>query len=154
MYSPGQIKPGTVVTEALSNIDFLPTVMSLLKVPHDLAVDGRDASGLLTGRRPADWKDITIVRGAGRSGETGNAWLSAITSRFKLVFSVSEEPWLIDLKHDPNELTNLFGQAEHRDTVRWMTEELQSYGKTHREPYVRNPRIRSWMDQVLATGTK
>jgi len=154
MYSPGQIKPGTVVTEALSNIDFLPTVMSLLSVSHDLTVDGRDASGLLTGRRPVDWKDITIVRGAGRSGETGNPWLSAITARFKLVFSASEEPWLIDLKNDPNELTNLFGQSEHRDTVRWMTSELRSYGTTHRDPYVQNPRIRSWMDQVLATRTK
>jgi len=154
MYCPGRIKPGTVVNEALSNIDFLPTVMSLLDVPHELTVDGRDASGLFTGRRPADWKDITVVRGAGRAEETGNAWLSAITARFKLVFSTSEEPWLIDLHNDPDELTNLFGQSEHRDTIRWMTAELRSYGNAHRDPYVRNPRIRSWMDQVLTESTR
>ena len=149
MYCPGKVKPGTVIDRALSNIDFLPTVMSLLDVPLTHKVDGRDASALFTGVPAADWEDITFIRSTGRLGRAGNAWLSAVTRRYKLVYSSNEEPWLIDLKDDPNELTNLYGQAKHRQQIRWMTERLSAYGKAHNDEYVELPRVRSWMQQVL-----
>lgn len=151
LYCPGKVKPGTVVHPALSNVDFLPTVMSLLDVPYKENVDGRNAAGLFTGAQ-TEWEDIAFVRSTGRPGQPGNAWLSAITQRYKLVYSSNEEPWLIDLKEDPNELTNLFGQARHKEKVRWMTQKLFGYGNAHDDEYVRIPRIRSWMDQVLKGG--
>ena len=92
---------------------------------------------------------ITFIRSTGRLGRAGNAWLSAVTRRYKLVYSSNEEPWLIDLKDDPNELTNLYGQAKHRQQIRWMTERLSAYGKAHNDEYVELPRVRSWMQQVL-----
>jgi arylsulfatase A-like enzyme len=137
------------VDEALSNIEFLPTVMRLLDVPLRHKVDGRDASSLFMGKTDSDWEDISFIRSTGRAGKPGNAWISAVTQRYKLVYSTNEEPWLIDLKDDPNELTNVFGQADLQKQARWMTEKLSAYGKTHNDEYVRNPRIRSWMDQVL-----
>ncbi len=149
IYCPGKIKPGTVVDEALSNIEFLPTVMRLLDVPLRHKVDGRDASSLFMGKTDSDWEDISFIRSTGRADKPGNAWISAVTQRYKLVYSTNEEPWLIDLKDDPNELTNVFGQADLQKQARWMTEKLSAYGKTHNDEYVRNPRIRSWMDQVL-----
>ena len=47
LYCPGQVNGGTVVNEALSNVDFLPTAMSLLNIDHKGAVDGRDALSLI-----------------------------------------------------------------------------------------------------------
>jgi arylsulfatase A-like enzyme len=149
VYCPGKVPPGTVIDKALSNIDFLPTVMQLLDVPLEHKVDGRDATQLFTGKPTDDWEDISIIRSAGKPGQAGNAWLSAVTQQYKLVYSSNEVPWLIDVKNDPNELTNLFGQASLKPQTRWMTENLSAYGKTHDDDYVRNPRIRSWMGQVL-----
>ncbi len=148
LYCPGKVKAGTVVDAALSNVDFLPTVMNLLEVPLEHKVDGRDATALFAGKSDGDWDDVAIIRSTGQPGRAGNAWISAITRQFKLVYSSNEEPWLIDLKHDPNELTNLFGQAAHKQQARSMTEKLRAYGKAHNDPYVEIPRIRSWMDQA------
>lgn len=149
LYCPGQVKSGTVVHEALSNVDFLPTAMTLLGVNYDGQVDGRDASTLFRGGE-SEWEDITIIRSTGQpDGANSAAWISAITRDLKLVYSTNEEPWLIDLKTDPNELTNRLGEARHREKIRWMTSRLAEYGRTHDDPYVSHPRIRTWMAQAL-----
>ena len=62
------------------------------------------------------------------------------------------EQVLIDLKNDPNELINLFGQPVQREQTRWMTERLLAYGKTHNDEYLSIPRVKSWIDQVLKTN--
>ncbi|MEO1999265.1 MAG: sulfatase-like hydrolase/transferase, partial [Planctomycetaceae bacterium] len=144
MHAPGKIAPGTVVTQALTCIDFFPTVLSLMNVSHDLSVDGRDASGLLTGKS-AQWDDIAFVRSTPRA-----FWLSAVTERYKLVFSSTDQPWLIDLKQDPNEINNLFGEKRHTALIRQLTAQLSAYAKQHRDPYADHPRIQSWMKQASA----
>jgi len=140
---PGKIKAGTVVPQALGCVDFLPTVLSLMDVNVPHKVDGRDASGLFTGDGK-EWDDIAFVRST-----PGSNWLSAITARWKLVYSINEEPWLIDVKNDPNELTNLAGRSEYVDVMKELTTELLAYGKEYNDPYIDNPRIQSWINQVL-----
>lgn len=139
----GKIKAGTVIPQALGCVDFLPTVLSLMEVSVPHQVDGRDASQLFTGDSK-DWDDIAFVRST-----PGSEWLSAITARWKLVYSMNEEPWLIDVKNDPNELINLAGRSEHADVLKDLTKQLLAYGKQYNDPYVDNPRIQSWMQQVL-----
>lgn len=140
---PGLMPPGTVVDEALTCVDFLPTIMSLLDVRYDHTVDGRDASALLTGEN-VEWDDVAFVRST-----PGAPWLSVITARHKLVFSTNDQPWLIDLREDPNELTNLIGNPEHGELVRNLTERLLVYGEMHDDEYIEHPRLRAWIDQVL-----
>jgi len=142
IHAPGKISPGTVVTQALTCIDFLPTVLSLMDVKHELRVDGRDASRLFAGDS-AQWNDIAFVRSTPRG-----FWLSAITERYKLVFSTADQPWLIDLKQDPQELNNLFGQKQHAERIRQLTTQISRYAKQHSDPYVDHPRIQSWMKQA------
>lgn len=139
----GKIKAGTVVPQALGCVDFMPTVLSLMEVSVPHKVDGRDASVLFTGEAK-DWDDIAFVRST-----PGSNWLSAITARWKLVYSINEEPWLIDVKNDPNELINLAGRSEHTDIMKKLTKKLLAYGKDYNDPYIDNPRIESWMQQVL-----
>ena len=145
MYCPGKVKPHTVVDEALSCVDFLPTAMRLLEldVPH--RVDGRDASELFMGDDET-WQDITFLRST--SGR--EAWLSAVTKQYKLVLSTADDPWLIDLQADPNEVNNLFGQPEQRARVRELTEQLVGYARHHNDEYVRRPRIRQSIEKILA----
>ncbi len=112
-----------------------------VEVPHK--VDGRDASALFLGK-DVDWDDIIFVRATSEG-----SWISAISEEYKLVYSANEEPWLFDLKNDPNELTNLAGSAEYADMLKAMTEKLVAYGKEYKDPHLDHPRVQSWIKQVL-----
>ncbi|MCL4205778.1 MAG: sulfatase [Pirellulaceae bacterium] len=137
---PGKIQPGTIVHEALGCVDFHPTILGLMQVAATGEVEGRDASSLLTaGRAPADWKDIAILRGTGLE----HGWLAAVTKRYKLVVSTSDEPWLFDLENDPDELVNRFRDSAYRRTVRELGQELAAYGQRFSDPRAANAMIQA-----------
>ncbi len=142
LYAPGLVHPGTVVSQALGCVDFLPTILALMGVQAPGGVEGRDASALLAGgKAPADWKDIVFLRGTGK-GESVN-WLAAVTSRYKLVLSPRDEPWLFDLETDPDELRNCFRHGDYREVVRTLSRQVVAYCKAHGDAYGRAPRIRA-----------
>ncbi len=139
---PGRIRPGTVVREALSCVDFLPTILRLMGVETTGAEQGRDASTLFTtGRAPEGWNDVAFIRStSGRKGNSG--WLAAVTSRYKLVYSGGDEPWLFDLQADPDEVTNLFGKPACREVVRGLSKQLLAYADRYSDPYVEQPDVK------------
>ena len=75
IYTPGKIKGGTVVDEALSCVDFLPTVMSLMDVNHGLKVDGRNAANLFRAKG-GRWRDLTFLRS---TSNPQAQWLCAVS---------------------------------------------------------------------------
>ena len=141
---PDRIPPGTVVTAALSCVDFLPTVMSLLEVPVEHAVDGRNAAPLLMGQEHS-WHDVTFLR----STSSREPWLCVVTSRYKLVYAADDVAWLIDVQEDPQELTNIAAGEEFQPLVRQLTRELLNYAQAHQDPYARVPGIQAAMQAVL-----
>ncbi len=140
LYYPTKVPPGTVVDEALSCIDFLPTVLSLMDVETAGREQGRDASALLMGKKPAKWDDIAFLRGTGDAN-----WVCAVTDRYKLVYSPKDDPWLFDLQKDPEELTNCFGDVEYEPIVRQMTAELIDYCATYEDANAANPSVKAAM---------
>ncbi len=136
VYAPSCLPRGKVVNEALTSVDFFPTIMTLLGAENSQQVDGRDASELLAGKA-TNWHDIAFMRST-----PNGPWLSAVTSRFKLVISESEKPWLIDLQEDPSEVINLYGQSKHNQLILRLTEERRNYARKHDDPHVRIPEIR------------
>jgi len=142
LYYPSKVKAGTVVTISLGCVDFLPTVINLMGFRTAGKEQGRDASGLFTTAGAAkEWKDITFMRGTG-SGESVN-WLAAVTSRYKLVFSPQDNPWLFDLEKDPDELTNFFQDPAYRQTVRFLAKDTIAYCRTYNDHYGSDPKIKS-----------
>ena len=146
LHCPGKVPPGTVVNEALSCIDFLPTVTSLLGVKHGLRVDGRDASKLFTGASIKDWEDIAFLR----STPGGGGWLCAVTDRYKLVYAETGKPWLFDLEKDPDEMENRFAEPLLRPTVRRLTQALVDYAEEHKDDHYAKPNVADAMKAVLA----
>lgn len=144
IYTPGKIKGGTVVNEALSCIDFMPTVMNLMNAKHAQKVDGRDATALFT-KSKSDWNDVAFIR----STSAGKPWLCAVSDRYKLVYSDMGDPWLFDLEKDPDEMTNLFNEPASKKIVTTMTTQLRNYSKLQKDPYADLSEIKSAMDTVL-----
>lgn len=138
LYDAHQVRPGTVVHEALTSVDFLPTVCDLMGVSVPHPVHGRNAATLFrTGRAPADWIDVAFLR----STETQPGWLAAVTDRYKLVFSANDPPWLFDLQTDPDELINHRDRPEYRPVLRRLARHLLDYAQRFDDPFVRHPGI-------------
>jgi arylsulfatase A-like enzyme len=137
---PGKIQPGTVINEALSCVDFLPTFVTLMGFQTAGQEQGRDATTLFTaGPASEGWNDIAFLRSTGE--ESG--WLAAVTDRYKLVLSTADDPWLFDLEEDPDELVNSFRDPAYRETVRDLSRQLAQYGKQYKDPRAANNKIRA-----------
>lgn len=137
-YVPGKITGGTVVNQALSCVDFLPTVMNLMGHKTAGLEQGRDSSALFQ-QKQSKWNDIAFVR----STSGGNSWIMAVTDDLKLVFADQGRPWLFDLKQDADELNNHIEKPEHRTSIRRMAKALKAYAKKYNDPYLEVPRIKA-----------
>jgi arylsulfatase A-like enzyme len=133
---PGKIKPGMVVHDALTTVDFKPTILNLIGLPHDHRDEGRDASVLfLTGKAPADWKNMAFSRNA-----NGN-WLMTVSSRYKFILFPDADPCLFDLDADPFEMCNIFSEPSSRETVRELARALADYSKRCKDSHAQHPAI-------------
>jgi len=151
LYYPEKVEAGAVITQSLGCVDFLPTIINLMGFQTAGKEQGRDASKLFTTQSAAEgWKDITFIRGTG-SGDSVN-WLAAVTTRYKLIFSPNDEPWLFDLDKDPDELTNLLRDPAYRQTIRLLARDLIEYCSTYSDHYGSDPKIKSDLDWA-AEGT-
>ena len=146
-YCPGKIPAGTIVNQALSCVDFVPTLFALTGDKLPKGVDGRDASALFRGSKN-QWEDIAFIR----STSTGKPWLAAITDRYKIIYSALGDPWLFDLKTDPDELHNAFTKPNAQRIVKRLTAKLAAYTKDHNDPYANNARIKADMARALSQG--
>ncbi|HIK92074.1 MAG TPA: DUF4976 domain-containing protein, partial [Planctomycetes bacterium] len=91
------------------------------------------------------WDDIAFIR----STSGVKPWLAAVTDRYKLIYSALGQPWLYDLKTDPDELHNKFINPDFEKIVRRLTVKLGAYAKRHNDPYTADPQIKADMAQAL-----
>ncbi len=144
---PKAVKAGTVIDEALTCVDFLPTALGLMDVKTAGKEEGRDASKLFsTGKAPADWKDFGFFRSTCGTLTTCPSWLAIATKKLKLVVGPQCEPWLIDLKKNPDELTNSFTDPAYREELRTLAKALRDYCKTYGDCAYKNAAIKHDID--------
>lgn len=148
---PGKIEPGLVINEALSTVDFLPTIMKLMDFQTAGLEQGRDASVLFKGKSSSQtWEDIVFLRGTGkRDNKPDINWLAAVTDRYKLVYSPVSEPWLLDLQADPNELNNYFSDPSYDGVISQLTTSIIEYGVKYNDPRIHHEKMRKEMNQTL-----
>ena len=143
-YCPGKIPAGTVVNQALSCVDLVPTLFALTGDEPPKGVEGRDASLLFRGSK-SKWDDIAFIR----STSGVKPWLAAVTDRYKLIYSALGQPWLYDLKTDPDELHNKFTDSSFEKTIRRLTVKLAAYAKQYNDPYATDLQIKADMARAL-----
>lgn len=145
LYYPAKVEKKTIIDEALTTVDFMPTILALLGVENPDQQDGRDASGLFT-KESKNWKDIAFIRGTGQNNQTSDLnWFGAITDRYKLIYDPIGDPWLIDLEKDPNELHNFYNELTYKTIRKDLANELLKYGKKYNDPRIEVDKIKMEM---------
>ena len=107
---PGVIKPGTVVTQTVSNLDWFPTILAMagLKTQPSWKLRGRDFTPLLRGHKPASWDNTYYAEySTHHQSQTQMRMISA--GQWKLIrdFLNPTRDELYHLAKDPAEANNL-----------------------------------------------
>jgi len=145
VYYPDKIKP-VVINEAMTSVDFQPTLMGLLGIKGSGNEEGRDASKLLTKGQVKNWKDVAFFR---QSSSKGKGWLTVVSDRYKLVYNTWGEPWLFDLEQDPDELVNFYNNPQYSEIIRDMAMSLQQYAADYNDPYYDNSHIKTGVEKAI-----
>jgi arylsulfatase A-like enzyme len=127
--------PGTIPSDhqsdfMVSNYDLLPTVLSYLglasEVPNDPRPPGRDYSAALKGKTLL-WDDVIFY-------EFENV-RAVRTAEWKYIERYADGPHeLYDLKNDPNERFNLFGQPKQAKTQKKLRVRLYGFFNRYADP--------------------
>ena len=113
MRLPGRIRPGTVVRQPVSQIDFMPTILDYVGLPVPEKIHGRSMRPLVEGRS-VEWRDHAFCQRA-------SAARMLRSDRYK--YSYRPKPRMValyDLQNDPHEDRNLASDPAHAKTVRQM----------------------------------
>ncbi len=127
---PEKIKAGKVINTAYTNVDFTPTILSLMNVSTDASFHGTDTSKdfLSTKNEITDADRLTYY------AKSGGWWVTGVTDRYKLVLDKKEKPYLFDLEKDPDELINFYNNKAYKTIRDKMQKELLSQLIKYKEP--------------------
>ena len=125
---PGTIPAGGTCDSLVSICDFLPSVLGHLglreKSPKQSP--GRDFSPMLRGEK-IPWEDVIFYEMEGTRAIRTDAW--------KYVARHPDGPFeLYDMKADPRERFNLFGQPVHREIQLQLVARLGEFFQRHADP--------------------
>ena len=114
---PELIRPGTVITETISNLDWYPTILAMarVEVPEGVSPRGRSFLPLLEGKPMPGWNNDLYGQYSTHHQSRTHMRMYR-TPRWKLVrdFHDSRRDELYDLRKDPAETTNLIGELKPR----------------------------------------
>jgi arylsulfatase A-like enzyme len=113
---PGNIKPGSVNEDMVSNIDFAETFLEIagVKVPDDM--QGRSMVPVLRGKTPSDWRKEHYYHYYEYPGShMVKRHYGISTERYKLIhYYYDIDEWeLYDIKADPLELRNVYNDPAY-----------------------------------------
>ena len=131
---PGKIKPGTVNTDMVMNLDFAQTFLDIAgaKQPEDM--QGASMKPVFEGKTPEDWRKSVYYHYYEFPGAHSVAKHNGVrTERYKLINFYENKEWeLFDLKEDPNELNSVYDDpnyAKIKAELEIELERLQEYYK-------------------------
>jgi arylsulfatase A-like enzyme len=131
---PAAVRPGTQARALALNVDFAPTFLEAAGAAVPDSMQGRSLLPLLRGETPRDWRPAIYYRYYHDPGHHDTrAHLGVRTATHKLVHFWKKDQWeLFDLRTDPAELRNLYGEpgqaavtAELKATLARLRAELQ-----------------------------
>lgn len=125
---PREIPAGTVNRDIILNVDFAHTFMDYAILGRDQYMDGESFRTNLQGRTVDNWRQSMYYRYWMHDDPDHHvpAHYGVRTKEFKLIcFHEGTPQWeLYDLKRDPKEMRNVYGEASQGETVKRLKREL------------------------------
>jgi arylsulfatase A-like enzyme len=130
---PGHIKPGTVTQAMTVNVDHAPTFLDYAGLPVPADIQGKSLRPVFEGGgpTPADWrKSVYYHYYEFPQPHHVHPHYGVRSETHKLIFFPDLNEWeLYDLRKDPNELRNVYLEAEYTEVREKMTAELAKLRK-------------------------
>ena len=131
---PNVVKPGTVNTDLVSNLDFAETFLDAAgaKIPDDM--QGESLLPILKGHTPTDWRTSFYYH----YYEYPNWHMvrrhyGVRTDRYTLIYFYRINEWeLYDLKKDPNELHSVYDDPAYAEVRAKLKTELERLRKQYK----------------------
>ena len=117
---PPMIKPGSHIKQFASNIDWAPTVLDFAGVTIPSEIQGKSLLPLFKAPTVKQWRDELYYHYYEYPDpHRVSPHFGIRTSSYKLIrFYGAENQWeLYDLKRDPNEMQNEYGQKKYKNTI-------------------------------------
>ena len=113
---PGVVKPGSVNSDLVQNIDFAPTLLAAARVPVPGSMQGRSLVPLLQGRRPADWRRSLYYQFyEDRGAHNVPRHAGVRTDRYALMHFYRLDEWeMFDLAKDPLQIRSVADDPAYR----------------------------------------
>lgn len=128
---PGEVKPGSVNTDLVQNIDFAETFLDIAGAPIPDDMQGKSLVPLLKGQTPADWRKSLYYHYYEYPGAHAVRRHEGVADmRYKLIrfygpdVPNGEEWELFDLETDPSEMNNIYSVPGNEDLKMRMKTEL------------------------------
>jgi arylsulfatase A-like enzyme len=136
---PATIKAGSRPDALINNTDFAPTILDLAQSKTVRKMSGRSFVPILHGEEPRDWRSATYYRYWMHMTHHDNpAHYGIRTKDYKLIFfyglpldapgalkTPTQPGWeLYDLRKDPSETNNVYGQRQYADIARELKTKL------------------------------
>jgi arylsulfatase A-like enzyme len=132
---PAGIRPGTRSDAIGLNVDFAPTFLDVAGLPPSGDMQGRSLLPVLRGRTPPDWRTSMYYRYYHDPGHHNTrAHYGVRTRTHKLIYFWKKDQWeLFDLRNDPQELHNLYGEPGQQALIAQLKRELARLRKELRD---------------------
>ncbi len=132
---PPEIEPGSVNDDIITNVDFAPLFLDYAGIEVPEFIQGSSFRSNLQGETPSDWRQSFYYRYW--THETHRpAHLGVRTKDAKLIYfygqplreegvTANDPTWeFFDLKKDPKEINNIYGDPEYQDQIKALKKEL------------------------------
>ena len=136
MRFPARVRPGSVNTDIVSNLDFAPTFLDAAGRGKPAPMQGRSFLPLLLGRTVAGWPESFYYHYYEYPAvHMAKRHFGVRTKRYKLIrFYHDIDAWeLYDLEADPLETRNVYGDPAYADVRRDLEAELRRLQAFYRD---------------------
>jgi arylsulfatase A-like enzyme len=138
---PGTVKPGTVNTDLVQNIDFAETFLDIAGITAPDTMQGRSIVPLLAGHTPANWRNSLYYHYYEYPGvHNVRRHEGVFDGRYKLIrfyglnVPGGQEWELFDRETDPAELNNIYNDPTYKSKINDLEKELNRLKKQYRVP--------------------
>ena len=147
---PGVVKPGSRDKHLVQNLDYASTFLEMAGAPIPEDLQGKSLIPLLKGEKPKNWrKAIYYHYYEYPSVHMVPRHYGIRTARHKLMRFYQFDEWeFYDLKKDPDELQNLYGQPAQAKSIKRMKAQLEKLRKRYEDDSDVSVMPKEWQNKV------